>query len=407
MSTIATSTGARSRRRSIGVVAVLAVLLAGCGSSGGDAAAKPEKDQATTTTKVEKTTTTKPSDEDEEEPEEDAPDGLPTDEADAPSGDWISVRFTVAIEPEPEDFNRGAAETRLYDVSPDCDDDGCTLDLEPGGDDGSFTMPGTEPVKGESIVLEPEGGKWTETYEYPDAVGCTDELDGPYIESTEERELEPVYDEDGEISGLVGTVLFTDRLNEAGRAAGCPASSEVVYAYATVMAPNEGLGSIDGYSVDGTFRQTLEVTSATNQVDPMFQKGGISTTFPKYDAELAGSCEDGECSVEFSQLNGDDEMRQTELLSEDGRSLVGTYEEDGGCVNPVTKESVFESGAYTSTGAFEDLTPIWVEDGEVKAFVGKYYRVTEPTELGMTDPSCSEEESLEAWVYLVDTDVLG
>jgi hypothetical protein len=111
--------------------------------------------------------------------------------------------------------------------------------------------------------------------------------------------------------------------------------------------------------------------------------------------------------VEFAQLNGQNDTRRTELVSKDGRSLTGTYDEDGGCADADGKV-VLDEGAYDATGAYEDLTPIWVDDGEVKAFVGKYYRVAEPTAAGKAaDPSCTKTETIEAWVYLVDTDVLG
>lgn len=407
MSTTATTPGRRRfDRRAIAVVALAALVLAGCGSSGGDAKAKTTTTEAEATTTEAKATTTTEADDDEQASGD--PEGLPTDEADAPEGDWISVRFLVATEPQPEDFNKGSAEARLYDVQPDCpgDDEPCSLELGPGGDGGNYAMPGAEEIEGEPITLEPEGDEWTDTYDYPDAIGCTDELDGPYIDTTEERTMKPVYGEDGELTGLVGTVLFTDTLTDEGRAAGCPASSEATYAYAVVAAPNEGLADIDEYTVDGDFKQTLEVISSENQSNPRFQPGGISTTLPKYDATMAGSCQDGECSVEFAQLNGQDEMRRAELVSEDGRSLLGTYEESPGCADADGKV-VIESGAYDATGAYEDLTPIWVEDGEVKAFVGKYYRNAEPTEAGKANPSCSKTETIEAWVYFVDTDVLG
>ncbi|HWJ61230.1 MAG TPA: hypothetical protein VNS19_04605 [Acidimicrobiales bacterium] len=394
---------AGSRAVAAGILAAL--VLAGCGSSGGSEAADTTEAKATTTTaaKADKTTTTEADDEEEADAG-----GLPTDEADAPSGSWISVRFNVAVEPEPDDFNVGSAEARLYDIEPKCDGDApCELEVSGGGDDGSFAMPDTEPITGDPITLEPEDGAWTDSYEYPDDVGCTAELDGPYLHTSEERELEPVYGDDGEITGLVGTTILTDTLTDEGRAAGCPASSEATYAYAVVVAPNDGIRDIEEYSVNGTFKQTLEVTAEEGQVNPLYKEGGISTTLPEYDVDLAGSCGDGECSVEFAQVNGDGETRRAELVSEDGRGLLGTFEEGGGCSNDETGDKIFESGAYESTGGYEDLTPVWVEDGEVKAFVGRYYHVAEPTELGKSDPNCATTQSIEAWVYLVDTDSLG
>lgn len=408
MPTTPTTAGRRrSHSRAIAAVVLAALVLAGCGSSSGDAKAKPtttEAKAATTTTEAKETTTTEADGGDSGE----APDGLPTEEADAPQGDWISVRFLVAVEPEPDDFNKGSAEARLYDVKPDCSGgDACSLDLAPGGGDDNFAMPDTEPIGGDDITLEPDGDEWTDSYTYPDDIGCTDQLDGPYLSTTEERTMKPVYNDSGDLTGLVGTVLLTDSLTAAGRAAGCPASSEATYAYAVVAAPNDGIDDIDEYTVDGDFKQTLEITKSENQTNPQFQKGQLTTTLPKYDAKLAGSCEAGTCSVEFAQLNGQNDTRRTELVSKDGRSLTGTYDEDGGCADADGKV-VLDEGAYDATGAYEDLTPIWVEDGEVKAFVGKYYRVAEPTAAGKAaDPSCTKTETIEAWVYLVDTDVLG
>jgi hypothetical protein len=413
MPEIATTDGTTRRtRRSVAAVVLLASLaLAGCGSSSGSDGAKPaatsttaakpgKPDKADEAKDAASTTTTEADDAD--------TGGLPTDEADAPSGDWISVRFNVAVEPEPKDFNPGSAEARLYDVTPDCSGSGpCSLEFGPGGADGSYGMPDTQAIGGDPVTLEPDGDQWTDTYEYPDDVGCTAELDGPYLHTSEERTLEPVLGDDGKIAGLVGTLFLTDSLTAEGRAAGCPASAEATYAYAVVAAPNEGIRDIDQYDVDGTFRQTLEVTASQGYADPQFQVGGLSTTLPDYDVDLAGSCADGACSVEFAQVNGDGDTRRTELVSEDGRGLLGTYDEESGCRNDDTGDIVFDSGAYSSSGAYEDLTPVWIEDGQVKAFVGRYTHVAEPTALGKTDPSCSAEQSVEGWVYLVDTDSLG
>lgn len=407
--TITPPTRVRGARRLTAIGLVAALALAGCGSSGGSS--DEEGGAKATTTTAAKTTTTEAETDDEptDEPEEaEAADGLPTTEADAPSGDWISVRFDVAVEPEPEDYNKGSAEARLYDITPDCSGEGaCSLEFDGGGPGGSFALPDVEPITGDPIALEPDGDQWASTYEYPEPIGCTNELDGPYMDTTEERTLEPVRADDGEIIGLVGTLLYTDTLTQEGRDAGCPESTEATYAYAVVIAPNDGIKAIDEYEVDGTFRQTLEVTAEEGQVNPLFEVGGISTTLPKFDVDLSGSCADGECSVKVDQLNGDGKPRQFELTSEGGRMLSGTYEETSGCSDDETGEIVFESGAYESTGGYEDLTPIWIEDGQVKAFVGRYSHTAVPTEQGKTDPSCRTTQTLESWAYLVDTSVLG
>lgn len=400
----ATSWPNRRPRRLLAASGVVAALvLAGCGAGSGSDGAEEGGAKATTTTAAKdgSTTTTAPDDE--------APDaeGLPTEEADAPSGDWISVRFNVAVEPEPDDFNQGSAEARLYAIEPDCSGSGpCALTFSGGGEGGNFGMPGTPDLGGEPVTLEPDGDAWTDEYDYPEAIGCTAELDGPYLDTHEERSLEPVYGDDGEIDGLVGTILYTDTLTAEGKAAGCPNEDAVTYAYAVVVAPNDGIRDVREYEVDGTFRQTLEVTDAEGQVNPLYQDEGISTTLPDHDIDLAGSCTDGECSVELTQVNGDDQTRTVDLTSADGRGLSGTYEEQSGCSDDETGETVFDSGAYDATGGWEDLTPIWIEDGQVKALVGRYSHVSTPTDLGKTDPSCSTEQSLEGWVYLIDTGAL-
>lgn len=403
--------GSGRRRAAAPAVLIAALLLAACGSSGGSDGPKADADASPTTAAAPADTTTTEADAEEEDDAAGAADeetGLPTSEADAPSGDWISVRFNVAIEPEPDDYIPGNAEARLYDIEPDCSGSGpCRLTFSGGGDGGTFGMPDTAEIAGDPVPMEPDGDAWTDSYDDGDPIACTAELDGPYLATAEERSLEPVYGDDGEVSGLVGTLLFTDTLTDEGRAAGCPASAEATYAYAVVVAPNDGLRGIDEYTVDGTFRQTLEVTAAKGQIDPQFQEGGLSTTLPDHDIELDGSCADGECSVELTQVNGDGNTRVADLVSEDGRSLLGTYDDNGGCVDDETGELVFEEGAYASSGAYQDLTPIWIEDGQVKAFVGRYAHVAKPTELGKTDPSCSTEQTVTGWVYLVDTSILG
>lgn len=383
---------------------VAASLLAACGGGSDDASpttttTTAAAEEATTIEADAAPTTTEAEGDDEEE----APDDVITDESEAPSGAWISVRFLAGIDPEPADWQPGEGGARLYDITPDCDDDGCVLTFEGGGPDGSFALPDVEPITGEPIVMEPDGARWTSSYDYPDAIGCTPELDGPYLDTSEERELEAVFGEDGEVIGLVGTTVFVDTLTEEGRAAGCPASVEATSGFVTVMAPNDGIAALDGYEVDGEFRQTVEVTESSGYTDAGYVVGGSNTTLEGHDVTLEGSCEDGSCSVDFSQINGDGAVRETELLSEDGLRLVGTFEERGGCRDDVTGETLFENSAYDSTGAYEDLIPVWVEDGEVKAFVGRYYFVATPTELGMTEPSCSYEQTLGGWAYLVDT----
>lgn len=401
-------TSNRALARAAVVAVPLLLALAACGGGGSDAEAT-----TTTTTAAEATTTTEAvRDADEEtttEPEEEAEapqaDGLPTDEDVAPSGSWIGVRFLAASTPEPDDFAPGYAEARLYDVSSDCDgSDGCTVTLAGGGEDGSFAMPDIEPITGEPVELEPDGDSWTFT-EVSEPYGCTDELDGPYLTMTETRDLEPVYDDEGVVTGMVGTTLYEYALTDEGREAGCPDSIEGADGYATVVAPNDGIMDLEEYEVDGTFRQTVEVTSSTGYTDESYLPGGANVTIDGHDVELSGGCSDGECEVDLTQINGDGAQRETTLLSEDGLALVGAYDERGGCRSDDTGEQIFDSGAYDSTGAYEDLIPVWVEDGQVIAFVGRFTYVATPTELGMTDPSCSYEQTEQGWAYLVDTSI--
>lgn len=405
MSTTPIPTRTRART-AVAITALAALVLAGCGSSGGssggsESGAKSETEETTTTVaKPAEATTTEPDEDDEQSV-------LPTEEADAPSGDWVSVRFNVAVEPEPAEFNAGSAEARLYDVEADCDGDGpCSLIFNGGGEGGSFAMPDTEPITGDPIVMEPDGVEWTGTTEEP-SFGCTEELDGPYVDSTGTRSLRPVRGPDGEIIGLVGTLIFTDTVNAEGEAAGCPDDVNATYAYAVVVAPNDGIRDIDEYEVDGTFRQTIEVTESEGQVNPLYQDGGISTSLPDHDIEMSGSCGDGDCDVDLTQINGDGNERSVTLTSDNGRGLSGSFDEVSGCSDDETGEIVFEDGAYESTGTFEDLTPIWIEDGEVKAFIGLFSHEANPTDLGKTNPSCSTRQTLTGWTYLVSTDVLG
>ncbi|MEZ5180315.1 MAG: hypothetical protein R2702_00285 [Acidimicrobiales bacterium] len=393
------------RRWLIAVAAIGALaLLAGCGGGSDAADTTTTAAKATTTTEAEATTST--TEAAREEVAEPVTSGLPTDEDVAPSGDWIGLRFLAAQDPSPSNFQPGSADARVYSITPDCSGgEACTLVLEGGGDGGSFALPNVAPITGDPIVLEPDGDSWTYELTYPDAVGCTDDLDGPYLETTETRDLEPVYDEEGTVTGLVGTTVFVDTLNEAGRNAGCPASVEGTYGYATVVAPSSGIADLREYEVDGEFRQTLEVTSSEGYSDASYQVGGINTTLPGHDVTLEGSCADGDCSVDFSQVSGDDSLRQTTLESDDGLSLAGIFDDTGGCNDDDTGERLFDDGAYTSAGSYEDLIPVWVEDGEVKAFVGRYFHLSKPTELGKTEPSCSYEQRVGGWAYLVDTSI--
>lgn len=407
-STIAAMTSNRTLARAAATAVPLLLLLAACGGGGSDAegttttaakattttAAKEAEDEATTTTEAT-----------EVEVSDEAPtEGLPTDEDVAPSGSWIGVRFLAASDPEPDDFAPGYAEARLYDITPDCDDDGCTLELAGGGEDGSFAMPDVERLPGEPLVLTPDGDSWT-FEEVSEPYGCTDELDGPYLTQTETRDLEPVWDDEGVVTGLVGTTLYEYELTAEGRDAGCPASVEGADGYATVVAPNDGIMDLEEYEVDGTYRQTIEVTASTGYTDESYLPGGANVTLEGHDVELSGGCSDGECEVDLSQINGQDAERETTLYSEDGLALVGAYDEVNGCRSDDDGSMVFETGAYEATGAYEDLIPVWVEDGQVIAFVGRFTYVATPTELGETDPSCDYEQTEQGWAYLVDTSI--
>lgn len=392
-------------RSRVGALLVASVVLAACGAGGSDEGADDKKE--TTTTEAAAETTTTAAEDEATEPEE-APGGLPTDEADAPSGDWISVRFNVAIEPPQEgvEFNPGSGEARLYDIEPDCDDDGCALEVSGGGEDGGFGMPGTQPIEGPPVEFEPGDGEWV-VEESLEPFGCTEELDGPYVDTTETRTLEPVYGDDGELTGMVGTMLITDALNDEGREAGCPESVSATYAYVVVAAPYEGIEATDGYEVDGTFRQTLEITESEGYTQELLQVGAISTSLPDYDVDLSGECSAEECDVVYTANNGDGERRTMTMTSQDGIVLEGAFEETSSCFDPATDETVIESGAYDAVGEYESLVPIWIEDGEVKAWVGEYTYTSTPTELGQTEEACSTPESLRAWAYLVDVDTFA
>ncbi|HEX2575530.1 MAG TPA: hypothetical protein VHK88_04225, partial [Aquihabitans sp.] len=213
------------RRRSIaaGLLSALLLLAACGGGDDGDSAT------ATTTTAAAETSTTAagedeaPADDatddeatgdeatgDESETETDGEaatsdaggaEGMPTDEDDAPSGDWIMIRWQTGMDPEDEGFTTGQAEVRLYSIEPSCDDDGCDLSLAGGGEGGSFTLPDLEPVTGDPLVLTAGEDSWTDDADEP-PVGCTDELDGPYVDTAVERELTPIRDDDGTIVAL-------------------------------------------------------------------------------------------------------------------------------------------------------------------------------------------------------------
>jgi len=382
-----------AKRAGIVAVLVAGVLIAGCTSSGSDG----PHPKSTTTTAPAGTTTTEAGGGSSET-------GLPSKRSDAPSGDWISVRFNISMEPEASGFSPGQADARLYDIVPDCSGDGCTLTVKPGGDDGSFGMPGTQPTASDPIVFEPDGEEWTASSKDSEAYGCTDELDGPYIESEESRTFKPVYDDEGAITGLVGTYVVTDRLTDEGRDAGCPADAAATWSYAVVASPSGGIRATDGWSVDGTFRQTREITESENYTSDMLQVGAQSMTNPENDIDLSGDCGADACTIALSQALGNGNQREMALTADDGLTLTGSADEVDGCTDGTTGSTILEDGAYDVVSTYESLVPVWIEDGKAKVLVGEYVSDSNPTELAKAHEECAQSEHLRAWVYLVDVD---
>lgn len=415
-----TSANAPVRQRvSRALVLASLLALAACGSSGGGATgsdiAEPtttasdatgEKGATTTTTSTTTTTT-------EVGPVEAKPttktggsgEGMPVGVDDAPSGDWIMVRWQTGQDPEPEGFVAGQAEVRLYDIEPTCDDEGCDLTLKPGGEENSYALPDLAPLTGEPIEIQAGGEAWTSS-EAEQPYGCTAELDGPYVESQSDRALAPVRDSDGAIIAMVGPATFTDTVNDAGRAAGCPTSSKATYEYESVMVDTDVLREAPTFDVVADFRQTLEVVESAGYTEERLKAGGLNVGQPDFDHTLEGSCDEGECSVDLSVPTGKTTQRDLELTATDGRTLAAEFDDEAGCYDPATGDIVFEDGAYSDVGGYTDLVPIWVVDGEAQIFLGRYQSTGTPTELGKTDPACSTPEALEGWVTWIDTDLI-
>lgn len=379
------------------------LVLAACSSGGGSDAAK-----ATTTTAKSKATPTTEAKGDSGKADdpvgEDSEGAMPTKESDAPEGDWVGVRWMVSQEPEPENFTPGQADVRLYSIEPSCDDDGCALTLNPGGDDDSYALPDLEPLTGPPVELEADDEAWT-AVEPEESYGCTDELTGDFIDSESSRSLKPLRNDDGEIIALAGTVTFTDELNADGEEAGCPEDSGTVDEYQTVMVPVETLGEAPTFDVDSDFRQSLEVSESSGYTESFLQKGGISVSLEGHDLQIDGSCDDGDCSVSVSQVITEDMTRTYELEGSEEDGMSGKFSGTGGCFDPETGDQVMADGAYDETLEVTQLVPVLVLDGDAKIFLGRYESTSEPTAEGKTEEACSTPQSLAGWVTWVDKDL--
>ncbi len=403
-------------RRVRALLAVSLLALAACGTSGGSEPAaaptttEPKAAETTTTTepKGRETTTTTAAEDPEDEPDNGrgaAAAGMPVDEDDAPSGGWIMVRWQTSQDPEPEGFTAGQADVRLYDIEPNCDGSSCDLAFAPGGQDGSFALPGLEPLTGADLEAQAGEEAWT-SIETEEPYGCTAELDGPYVDSVAERALAPVRDPDGAIIALVGPTSFTDTVNEAGLEAGCPLTAEGTFEYQSVMVDSSALEGAPTFDVDTTFRQTLEVIASEGYTQPQLMAGGINVGQPDFDLTIDGTCDGGDCAVELTIPTGGTTVRDLELATADDDTLSAEFEDQPGCLDAATGEGVFDEGAYDDVGAYTDLVPIWVVDGEAQIFVGRYQSSATPTALGLTEPACSTAESLEGWVTWIDTGLI-
>ncbi|MCU1497382.1 MAG: hypothetical protein JWM47_1335 [Acidimicrobiales bacterium] len=398
-----TSPSPRRTSRSLVLASLLALAACGGGSDGADATTTTAKAKAKAVT----TTTEAKGAADDPEPlaGEVGANDMPTDEDDAPSGDWVGVRWLLSQDPEPEGFRPGQADVRLYTVEPDCGSDGCELTLSAGGDDDSFALPDLEPLTGPPIALEAGKEAWT-AVEAEEPYGCSDELTGDYVDSESLRALAPVRDEEGDIVALLGTVTFTDEVNAAGEAAGCPDTAGTVDEYGTVMVPVDKMADAPTFEVDGTFRQSLEAAESSGYTEPQFQKGAISVTLEGHDLKVEGSCDQGDCSVAVTQAISDEKSRKYELEGSEDEGLSGAFSDTGGCYDPETGDEVFDDGAYDETGGVTQMVPLLVVDGEPQIFLGRMKVDSEPTALGKTEPACSTPQSIEGWVTWVAMDLL-
>ncbi|MBA3282320.1 MAG: hypothetical protein H0U29_08840 [Acidimicrobiia bacterium] len=323
----------------------------------------------------------------------------------APSGDWILVRWQTGQDPEPEGFVAGQAEVRLYDLEPTCNDDGCDLTFHPGGEEDNFALPDLMPLTGEPVAFEAGAEAWTSS-EPEESFGCTAELDGPYLDSQAERALAPVRDDEGEIVAMVGPVTFTDTVNDAGKAAGCPAASAITYEYESILVDSDVLRQGPTFDVNGQFRQTLEVIDSEGYTEDRLKAGGISVGLPENDLVVDGACEEGDCSVDLTVATGKTSEHQMELTSTDGETLAADFTYESGCYDPATGDDVLDEGAYTAEGELTDLLPIMVVEGEAQIFLGRYQVTSTPTDLGQAEAACSAPEAVSGWVTWIDTDLI-
>ena len=79
---------------------------------------------------------------------------------------------------------------------------------------------------------------------------------------------------------MVGPATFTDTVNEAGNAAGCPMSTEAKYEYQSVLVDLDNVAEDLSFDVGGEFRQTLEVVASEGFTEERLQAGGINVGRP-------------------------------------------------------------------------------------------------------------------------------
>jgi len=398
----------RRTRAAGGALLASMLLLAACGGSGGGGS---DGAKATTTVAAAPSTTAKAKEVVDEtttttEAEPADANAMPTEEDDAPSSDWVMVRYKVSEDPPGDEFAPGLSDVRLYTIEPSCDGDTCDLALSGSGEGGTFNLPDLTEIGGDPLELAGGDEAWTQE-EDVEPYGCSADLEGPYIDSHESRAFAPVRDGDGEIVALVGQATFVDSLNAAGKDAGCNiAEGEFSYTYDMVMVPETQLEGDLTFDVNGDFVQSLEVASSKGYEDEeRFLAGGQSVTLPKFAFAVDGSCDAGDCQVDVS-MPLPQKTQETEMTASDDGVLSVDQSTTSGCYDPKTGKDVFADGAYDGTGGVTEMLPIWVVDGEAQIFLGRYEHTAIPTELGKTHPACSTEQHIEGWVTWVSTDLI-
>ncbi len=347
----------------------------------------------------------------------DAPDTTEAAEAPAnPDGDFFLVRWYTGGDNPPANEPEGLATTRLWALSPSCDDDEpCDVDVTGAGEGGSYDPEefGEPEDVPDDITLE-----WDEddeTWSYEEELGpygsCLDAegnyADPDFTTMDEVDTVELSWDDSGE--RLVGTRTEEYTLNDTGRANPDCEDGGWSATYDMVLIPQDAVddGAGDEVELADAYYQSREVYSVegTDAIAQYDWRVNDEVT------EGSGSCDGDGCDdarLSIPIIAGP----PIELeLDRDGDHLTATGTSVDSCSSNESiaagQPEVLIDEGYEAEWDLE-LTPVTLDEDGHQALVAHGDMTATPTDEAASQfpDDCGSTEEIGAYYYLIPSDLV-